>query len=295
MRTLPPTLAASVASGVTTLATCWRLQRRDGLVMGFTDCDIDLTFDGTTYKAQAGMSASAWTRAIGMAVDTLEAVGALTDSTLTEADLVAGLWDDAALQIWRVDWSAVTSRVQIFAGSLGEISRGATAFRAEMRGLSHYLNQDVGRIYSRRCDAALGDSRCQVNLEAAVFKGTGSVTSSTDGRIVTASGLGAFASGLFTGGTITWDTGENAGLVMGVFGHRVDNKVRIELVEQATRNIANGDAFTIRAGCDKQAGTCLTRFSNLLNFRGMPHMPGNDTAFSYITSEQNHDGGSFFR
>ena len=74
MRTLPAALQASVASGVTTLATCWRLQRHDALVLGFTDCDADLTFAGTTYTAQGGMSASSWARALGLSVDTLEAV-----------------------------------------------------------------------------------------------------------------------------------------------------------------------------------------------------------------------------
>lgn len=295
MRVLPAPLQTAVASGVTTLATCWRLQRRDGLVLGFTDCDADLTFNATTYKAQGGMSAASWARGLGLSVDTLEAVGALSATTMTEADLAAGLWDDAALQIWRIDWSDVTARVQLFAGSLGEVSRGATAFRAEMRGLSHYLGQEVGRIYARRCDASLGDARCTVNIETAAFKGTGTVVSVSDGRILTASGLGAFASGLFSLGTATWATGANAGLVGSVFAHRVDTVVRLELGERAVRAVAVGDTFVIRAGCDKQAGTCATRFANLVNFRGFPHMPGNDVAFSYITTEQTHDGGSFFR
>ena len=94
---------------------------------------------------------------------------------------------------------------------------------------------------------------------------------------------------------MTWASGANAGLVVPVFAHRVDTKVRLELAERAVRTIAVGDTFTIRAGCDKQASTCLGRFANLVNFRGFPHMPGNDTAFSYITTEQTHDGGSFFR
>ncbi len=45
--------------------------------------------------------------------------------------------------------------------------------------------------------------------------------------------------------------------------------------------IAIGDAFTVTAGCDKRAATCLTKFVNLDNFRGFPHMPGNDFALSY--------------
>ena len=49
MKALLPELAAHLASGTTTLCWCWRLARRDGVVMGFTDHDKALTFDGTTY------------------------------------------------------------------------------------------------------------------------------------------------------------------------------------------------------------------------------------------------------
>ena len=54
MRTLPPELAAAIAGPVTTLATCWRLTRKDGIVLGFTDHDEALTFDGTSFEAASG-------------------------------------------------------------------------------------------------------------------------------------------------------------------------------------------------------------------------------------------------
>ena len=40
--------------------------------------------------------------------------------------------------------------------------------------------------------------------------------------------------------------------------------------------IATGDAFTVTAGCDKRFATCRARFANAENFRGFPHIPGND-------------------
>lgn len=83
----------------TTRARAWRLQRADGLVLGFTDHDRDLTFDGTTFRAASGMTAKALAQATGLAVDNTEAVGALSDAGLTEADILAGHWDGAALTI----------------------------------------------------------------------------------------------------------------------------------------------------------------------------------------------------
>jgi len=41
-------------------------------------------------------------------------------------------------------------------------------------------------------------------------------------------------------------------------------------------DIAIGDSFEIQAGCDKTFETCINRFNNAINFRGEPHMPGQD-------------------
>ena len=57
--------------------------------------------------------------------------------------------------------------------------------------------------------------------------------------------------------------------------------MRIDLFEAPVRPIAPGDAFTIRAGCDKQFATCKAKFANAVNFRGFPLMPGDDVVVRY--------------
>jgi hypothetical protein len=64
---------------------------------------------------------------------------------------------------------------------------------AEVRSLAHVLGQTVGRTFQATCDAALGDARCGVNLEATAFKGSGTVVDLLRDRAVTASGLAAFS------------------------------------------------------------------------------------------------------
>ena len=56
-----------------------------------------------------------------------------------------------------------------------------------------------------------------------------------------------------------------------------------------------GDAFTVTAGCDKSFEMCRSRFSNAVNFRGFPHMPGTDRALAYAGNGGEMDGGSLFR
>ncbi len=42
--------------------------------------------------------------------------------------------------------------------------------------------------------------------------------------------------------------------------------------------------------------TCRLKFDNIVNFRGFPHMPGNDRVIAYPSSlAPAMDGGSFFR
>ena len=48
--------------------------------------------------------------------------------------------------------------------------------------------------------------------------------------------------------------------------------------------IAAGDTFNVTAGCDKRFATCRDRFDNAVNFRGFPHIPGNDFVISYAGS-----------
>lgn len=297
MRDLPAGLAAALSAGATTLCHCWRVTRRDGAKLGFTDHDRDIGFDGTIFLAESGLTATSFDATLGLAVDTMDAHGALSHGSLTEEDLAAGLYDDATVELFRVDWTNPDNRVAIFKGSIGEVSRGDVAFTAELRGHAHRLNQPVGRVFSRPCDATLGDQRCTVDLEASAFRGTGAVSSVVDNRILTVTGIAGFAGDWFTQGRLAWTSGANDGLSIEVKSHKRLSAahVTLELWEKAPRAIEAGDQFEVRAGCDKRFETCATKFDNALNHRGFPHMPGNDAAFSYaIEDEGSHDGGSFF-
>ena len=165
-----------------------------------------------------------------------------------------------------------------------------------MRGLAHELQQPKGRLYQFGCDADLGDALCTVDLELAAFNGTGSVTQIDCARVLTVSGLDAFASDWFTRGLLTWTGGANAGRKMEIKLHtKADSTVTIELWQRMSQPIAVADAFTVSAGCDKQFITCRDKFNNAVNFRGFPHIPGNDFAVSYPNSDDpQNDGGSLF-
>ena len=200
MTALPAGLQSHLDTGATTLCWCWRITRNDGVDFGFTDHDQDLMFDGTSFEAASGFTGTEISGAVGLNVDTLDVESAITSDRLSEDDLVAGLFDNALIEIFRVNWQDTEQRVLMRTGNLGEVSRGATHFKAEVRGLAHELQQPKGRIIQFACDADLGDQRCTVDLDVPAFKGTGAVTAVADQRTFTVSGLGTFAEDWFTRG-----------------------------------------------------------------------------------------------
>lgn len=295
MRAIPSALQAKLDSGVTTLAHCWKLTRRDGVVLGFTDHDVDLAFDGVTFRAGTGFTASEATSRFDLAIDGSEISGALSDDALSEHDLAGGRYDAAAIETWLVDFSDASLRVLTARGSLGEVRREGQAFGAELRGLADALAQESGRLYTARCGADLGDHRCKVDLTSPALRGAGVVVALDGTSQFTASGLGGYADGWFSAGRLTWESGANAGLAMEVKIHRhTGGAVRLTLWQAMAAPVAAGDAFTVTAGCDKQFSTCRERFANAANFRGFPHIPGNDFVLSYPSPSSARGGGRTF-
>jgi uncharacterized phage protein (TIGR02218 family) len=296
MRTLPESLRAALASGVTTHCRCWAVTRTDGVVLGFTDHDRPLSFEGISFEASSGLNAEAVESSTGLSVDSHTVTGALSSEAITDEDIERGFYDGAEVTLWLVDWMDVESRLLLSRGQIGEIRRGKAAFEAEVVGLSERLNQPTGRAYVPACDRRLGDAKCGVDLGQPAYRGTALVQTVIDLQRFSVSGLDGFERGWFNGGRLEWTSGDNAG---------VDGHVKtyltpaggaiVELWLSPPLPVQPGDGFTVTAGCDKRMETCKAKFNNLLNFRGFPHMPGDDWAAGYVKQEGEHDGGSLFR
>jgi uncharacterized phage protein (TIGR02218 family) len=277
MKLLDDALRSHILSGATTLCWCWRLTRRDGTKLGFTDHDRDLTFDGTLFEAASGFNASEIREQVGLGVDNLDVTGALTSDLLSETALSAGDFDDARIEIFRVNWQDPSQRALARTGSLGEVHRTGTSFTAEVRGLAHYLQQPTGRLFQHTCDADLGDAHCGIDLNPGMYRGAGTVTSIVDPRRLIIDGLAGYSIGWFIRGVLSFETGANAGRAMEIKNHTARGDViEIELWQPMGEPITVGDMVTATAGCDKRIETCAARFANAANFRGFPHMPGND-------------------
>jgi uncharacterized phage protein (TIGR02218 family) len=294
MLIIPSALQAKLDGGVTTLARCWLITRNDGAIQGFTDHDEDIVVNDVTCRAGSGLTASEATAQLGLAIGSTELSGAIHDDTLTEAYLAAGRYDAAKVEIWLVDWSEPSLKVKLNAGVLGEVRREGAAFTAELRGLAYRFAEDCGRLYTKTCNADLGDTRCAVDLTVPAMRGEGSIAELTATSVFRADGLGDYADDWFTAGRLAWTAGANAGQAVEVKSHRVEGGlVTLELWQAMPEPLVAGDAFTVTAGCDKHFDTCVAKFNNAVNFRGFPHIPGNDFVVRYpVSGEPGHDGGS---
>ena len=296
MRALPSALQAALDSGATRLARCWKVVRSDGSTLGFTDHDRVLSFDGVDYEPESGFSPSAIESGTGLAADTHEVAGALSSERITDSDIARGLYDRAEVTLYLVDWIDPSVGTVLSRGLMGEIRHGALAFEAEVTGLSDLLSQPVGRAYVHSCPCRLGDAKCGVDLSAPEHSGFGTIAAVAGSQRFEAAGLAGFADGWFSGGLLRWTAGANAGAEGHVKIHLLAGQSAvIELWLSPAFAMSSGDAFTLNTGCDKTAGTCAAKFGNLANYRGFPHMPGDDVAAAYPSDGGRHDGGSLFR
>jgi uncharacterized phage protein (TIGR02218 family) len=155
-------------------------------------------------------------------------------------------------------------------GTVGEVRLHRGYITAELRGLQQYLQQPIGSVSSKTCRARLGDAMCTKNLSSFTF--TGSVTTATSAQVFTDS-TKAQAADYFAEGLLTWTSGPSNGLVVKVKSFAA-GVFTLSLPMLSTVSV--GHTFSVVAGCQKRLTDCSTKFSNVLNFQGEPHLPGID-------------------
>ncbi|WP_264213727.1 DUF2163 domain-containing protein [Leisingera thetidis] len=282
-----------VQSGITTLCRAWALARRDGAVLGFTDHDCVLSFDGLDFQPGSGLTARAVSQATGLSVDNTEALGVLSDAAVREEDIEAGRFDGAEVRCWLVNWQDVSMRWLQFRGSVGEIRRAGGAFEAELRGLTEALNQPVGRIYQKPCTAVLGDAACRFDLETPGYAAELAAAAVERNEAFRWDALPGFEPDWFTGGRLTVLSGAAEGLWAAVKADQSHaGGRRITLWEPVRAPVAPGDMVRLEAGCDKRMETCRLKFNNLLNFQGFPDIPGEDWVMAVPRQSGMNTGGS---
>jgi uncharacterized phage protein (TIGR02218 family) len=268
-------MADFLLPALTAIAFCWRLERRDGVALGFTTHDRDLEIRGLVYRAAPGMLPSAITLSDGFDADSLDVTGALTSNAISEGDLMAGRWDGASVSIFMVDWTSPDEEQEPLArGVLGDVSVTGNGFSAELRGPTALLDSPVVEQTSPECRAQLGDKKCRVDMAPRVrITRIAAVIDEAAYDVTEAAAGNAYAYG-----RLRWIGGSNSGLESPVLSSA---GTRLTLREPPPFAPSVGDLVEISEGCDKSLATCIARFANAENFRGEPHLPGMDLLTRY--------------
>ncbi|HEX8307909.1 MAG TPA: DUF2163 domain-containing protein [Allosphingosinicella sp.] len=265
-----------LARELTTLAFCWRVERRDGVCLGFTGHDRDLTMNGLVYRSAPGMLPSAVSVSDDFDSSTLDVSGALTSDSIAESDLAAGRWDRAAVSLFLVDWEDPGGeRLTLARGELGDVTVKASGFEAELRGAAALLERAVAEQTSPECRAELGDRRCRVDMAGRV-RVTRVTQVPAEDVVAVAEAPGG--PGAFAFGRLRWIGGANSGLESAIVS---SEGMELKLREPPPFAVAQGDFVELSEGCDKSFATCRSRFANAWNFRGEPHLPGMDLLTRY--------------
>lgn len=263
-----------LAEELTTLALCWRVERRDGVTIGLTDHDRDLIVDGLTHRAAPGMVPSAIQRSSGIDADTMQVAGALTSEAIAEVDLIAGRWDGARVVLFGVDWSGGGGRVDLGEGRLGAVDLGDHGFTAELAGIATALERPVVEATAPECRAELGDARCRVAMAG---RRRFARVIATDEAVVTVDAEEPVADA-YGNGLLRWFGSGNAGLDAAI---AASAGATVTLRAAPPVAVAVGTLVELVEGCDKSLATCAGRFANAVNFRGEPYLPGMDLLTRY--------------
>ncbi len=288
VRTVPAAFQTALNTRTTTTCLCWLVERQDGVTLGFTDHDTPLTFGGVTYEASTSFVGSAIESQLGLAVSNLEAMGAISSDSVTEADLEAGRYDEANLTISLVNWLIPTQNVVLIKGPLGQVQIGDLAYQAEIRSLSQHFQQFIGSLCSQKCrsdmfDPGQGlDGGCNFPEPPPVPATVLAVTDRSHFQ-VSASGSfpdghkGSLSRGYFAFGTATFTSGENSGVSIEI--DNSDPTLNITLIDPLPADLEVGDELSLQFGCDKTLPVCSINFNNAKNMRAEPFVPGKDFIF----------------
>jgi uncharacterized phage protein (TIGR02218 family) len=285
VKTISAELLAHKRQQVTTTCQLMLVTCTDGTVYGFTDLDVNVSYDDgdgyVTYEASQGFMPSAISAEGALSVENADLSGliAYVDTGITPDVVRSGKLDYADLRLYLVNYEDLTMGHEwVGAGTLGEVTYNDGVFTSEYRSRAQVLKQNLCQLYSLTCRAQYGDARCGKALEW--FTGT-----------VTAPGpdvLSQFRSddltqgeGYFKPGLVEWLTGRNAPRKIEVTEFVEGDSSSggtVTLLFPVYYPIQAGDTFRIRIDCPKTPDACKDprrwgpgEWAN--HYRGEPQIP----------------------
>jgi hypothetical protein len=139
-------------------------------IVGYTAHSSDLVFEKVNYKSTVGYAPDSMRQGSEMAVDSIETQGILQNAAkqqingllidgISDEELMAGRYDNAAVEIFLVNYEDLTQGRMSYpiSGRLGETTLHRGTYHAELSGKQSSLQENYQELYSAVCRADLGD------------------------------------------------------------------------------------------------------------------------------------------
>lgn len=261
-----------------TRSQIWTITRRDGVVLGFTSHDRPIWRFGRVYSPCRSLDPSASENASTLgSVGSIELTGIIDSDAISEADLFAGKYDDAFVEVDLVDWSdASLDAHRIASGWTGELSQGQAGFSMEVLGGGVRLaQQGLVQMMGPGCRWVFGDPKtCKVDRQA--LKMTATIVSATTRGAFSLTLSGDGAGRQWQNGALVFTSGANSGQLCEIKALDLDAGI-VSLWSPASFLPVAGDTVDVLPGCDlSKTGGC-SLYANIINFGGFPDVPGSDS------------------
>lgn len=261
----------------------------DDEALGFTGCTRNMELPGhpdLVFKATPGISPTN----VEIQLDepsNLELSGIFNSDSFSEAEILAGKWNFAAIEIFVACWDDLAlGEFLVHKGYLGEAKTMQTHFTAESRGPLSLLSQEVKKMTTRLCRVReFGDAECGRALDTVNIGGTDynmqhtlTVASVTDNYTIVFTKLGGTANNVpdefFRSGKLTaLGSTANGGVSREIRTSDTDTTtIAITLKRRLPFTVTAGDQFLVIAGCDRTLDDCFL-YDNVINRRAEDFIP----------------------
>ena len=267
----------------THVVECVKITRTDGTIYRFTAHDEPITIkeSGTEYNyvPSDGFDLTNLEMTIGMSVSNMDLRLVITDDTISETDIMYGLFENAQVELFLAYWGARrdVETLPLRTSWIGEINLSDLSFNVDLRGLAQKLQELFLDQTSLECRyTEFGGTECGVNLAALTHTGTITAVESRDIFTIGALDAGQYDN-YYQWGSCTFTSGDNNGKSMEIMRQY---QTRFQLFVPMPYDIEVGDTVTIVAGCNRSYDDCVA-FGNLDRFGGEPLLKTEDTLADY--------------
>lgn len=279
MRNLDIGFQNRLNSQVSSLAKCWIIIGKTGNEICITEHDEDIIAMGKTFKSANAFNATNLDLQNLPNSNRGAIEGAVAIDGISENDIILGKFDKAKIGLYLIDWQMPQYYVQIWQGIIGDIKLNGQVFEFELTGLESLLNKNLGRKFSRICDADFGDAKCTINIENYALSASVIEKISNSQIKVNFAISPVFEN--YKNGKLKFTNGAMQDTEFSIASiESTGSAFLINFKTQIAQFFNIGDAIKIYQSCDKNFATCKSRFNNAANFRGCPHMPGESIIYA---------------